>query len=80
MYRVFFLPVSAGPTAVVSFYLGYHHYDSLCNSRHRLLQLPDMRRKTQRWPSVGPAIIRQAWGGHPVFKRSILYRPTMLTL
>ena len=31
----------------------------MSSSRHRLLNLPDARRTTQRWPSVEPALISQ---------------------
>jgi hypothetical protein len=37
-----------------------HHFDRLSISRHRLLNLPETRRKMQRWQNVGPRLVSQA--------------------
>jgi hypothetical protein len=65
IYRVFLLTssITAGPTLYSVFirvWKGYHHCDCLSSPRHRPLNLPDMRRTTQSWQSVGPALIGQA--------------------
>ena len=58
-YRVCLFPawqISAGPTLLRGFIMqsqGYHHCDRLSSYRHRQLNLPDTRRTTQRWQSVG---------------------------
>ena len=43
---------------------GYYHCDRLTSPRHWQLNLPDMRRMTERWQNVGhsvwPALIGQA--------------------
>jgi hypothetical protein len=53
---------------------GYYHCDLLSSSSHRLLNLPDTRRTTQRWQSVGrsvgPALIGQA-GKETPYSRGI---------
>ena len=67
--RDFFLtwPISTGPTLLGVFIRlskGYCHCECLSSSSHRLFNLTDMRRTTQRWQSVGrsipPALIGQA--------------------
>ena len=62
------------PDVLVSFIRlskGYYHCDHLSSSRHRLLNLPDTQRTTQRWRRVGrrvePALIGQ------VGKKNTLY-------
>jgi len=57
MYRMFFLP------AFIALSKGYYHCERLASPRHRLLNLPETRRMTQRWQnaghSAGPALIGQ---------------------
>jgi hypothetical protein len=53
------------PLCFITLSKGYYHCDGLFISRHRLLNLPDKRRTTQRWhmvsgEGVGPALIGQA--------------------
>jgi hypothetical protein len=55
----------AGPTlqwAFIRLSKCYYHCDRLSSYRHRLLNLLEMRCKTQRWRGVGPALIGQAGG------------------
>jgi hypothetical protein len=58
---VFFFPtwpISAGPTLqwiFISLSTGYH-CERLSSSYHRLLNIPNMQRKTQRWWSVGRSV------------------------
>lgn len=56
-------PISACPTLWSVFMRlskGYHNFDSLSRYRQRLFNLPETRRTTQRWQSVGPALTCQA--------------------
>ena len=65
-WGVFFLldrKAPDGPTLQCDFIRlskGYYHCYRLSSSRHRLLNLPDTRRTTHRWQSVGPALFGQA--------------------
>jgi hypothetical protein len=59
MYAVlffFYLTHKCWSDALVSFirlYKGRYHYDRLSSARHGLLNLPEKRRTTQSWHSVG---------------------------
>jgi hypothetical protein len=55
--------IMAGPTlwwVFIGLAKGYGLYDRLSSSCHRLSDLSDTRRTTQRWQSVGPAVFRSS--------------------